>query len=298
MNTPRAYFDSTVVPSGEVVVIGGTPTGEIYDPIANTWTPIAEYPQAPFQQAPTSLLPNGTILAPYESGPQTYVYDPSSNTWAPAATKLRNEESVDETLIKLPDNSLLSYDIFNSENTGTGTAQRYLPGSDSWVDSTGANPYPVLANNNLGPGLLLQDGRAFQIGAQGDITGENGNTALYTPSTNTWVAGPPLPGGGETDEGPTAELGNGHVILDHLLNLYDFDPSSNTFSPVSVPTPLAVRLHEVPSFQNRMLMLHTGQLLFSVNSTTLWIYTPSTGAAASVRPMVQSVTPTAMAHTP
>ena len=35
----------------------------------------------------------------------------------------------------------------------------------------------------LGPGFLLPDGRVFQIGA-------NGNTGLYTPSSNTWVAGP------------------------------------------------------------------------------------------------------------
>ena len=39
----------------------------------------------------------------------------------------------------------------------------------------------------LGPNSL-PDGRVFQIRA-------NSNTALYNPTTNTWTAGPTIPGG-------------------------------------------------------------------------------------------------------
>jgi hypothetical protein len=47
----------------------------------------------------------------------------------------------------------------------------------------------------LGPALLLPDGRVFQIGAEG-------HTALYNPSTNTWTAGPTVPGGQGADDTP------------------------------------------------------------------------------------------------
>src|SRR5262249_1751870 len=56
MSTQRLYFASNVLPSGKVFVLGGefsgrklagniTNTGEIYDPVANTWSPIAPYPE-------------------------------------------------------------------------------------------------------------------------------------------------------------------------------------------------------------------------------------------------------------
>jgi len=55
MSIPRLYFASNMLPSGKVFVIGGeysgtalprnhSGTGEIYDPVANTWTPISTYP--------------------------------------------------------------------------------------------------------------------------------------------------------------------------------------------------------------------------------------------------------------
>src|ERR1700722_7376424 len=55
MSTGRLYFASQVLPSGKVWVLGGeysgpnldlndAATGEIYDPVMNTWSPIAPYP--------------------------------------------------------------------------------------------------------------------------------------------------------------------------------------------------------------------------------------------------------------
>jgi Kelch motif len=56
--TARLYFASQIMPDGRLFVVGGeytgpgllpnwSNTGEIYDPLANTWTPIAEYPNQP-----------------------------------------------------------------------------------------------------------------------------------------------------------------------------------------------------------------------------------------------------------
>ena len=58
MSTPRLYFASQVLPSGKVWVLGGeytgialpdswSPTGELFDPVANTWSPISSLPNQP-----------------------------------------------------------------------------------------------------------------------------------------------------------------------------------------------------------------------------------------------------------
>src|SRR5262249_9591655 len=114
MGSQRLYFGSNVLPSGKVVVVGGeysgpagsgnwANTGEIYDPIANTWTPIAPFPQTQFGDGQTEILPDGRIIAGYLSGPQTYIYDPATNTWTFAANKIRNDRNNEETWVLLPD---------------------------------------------------------------------------------------------------------------------------------------------------------------------------------------------------
>lgn len=55
MSFPRFYFTTNVLQDGRIWLLGGeytgpyfdaniAPSGEIYDPIKNTWSPIAPYP--------------------------------------------------------------------------------------------------------------------------------------------------------------------------------------------------------------------------------------------------------------
>jgi hypothetical protein len=299
MNTPRLYFASNVLPSGKVFVQGGeytdqgqvfTNTGEIYDPVAQTWTPIATFPQSAFGDDPSLLMSDGRVLTGYISGPQTYFYDPVANQWSQGATKLNNDQSDEEAWVKLPDGGVLSYSIFASINSGTPQAQRYSPGQQQW-NPTGNLPAQLSSSavgEELGPGFLLPDGRVFQLGA-------NGNTALYTPATNTWKAGPRIPSGQGADDAPGAMLTNGNVLFaaDHPLfngptRIYEYLPAYNL--NVSMPTPSGMNsLLAGPSFTSRMLDLPTGQVLFSDNSDSLWVFTPSSGPQAAWQPVVQSV---------
>ena len=74
MSTQRLYFASHVLPNGNLWVLGGeysgtplvqnvTRTGEVYDPVANVWQPIAPHPEANFGDDPSMLLSGGKILA-------------------------------------------------------------------------------------------------------------------------------------------------------------------------------------------------------------------------------------------
>jgi hypothetical protein len=322
MSTQRLYFASRVLPSGKVFLVGGeysdpnldanwTNTGEMYDPIANSWSPITPFP-APnpvpfplFGDDPSMLLPNGKVLTGYLAGPQTYIYDPGSKTWTFAANKLRGDRSDEEGWTKLPDNSILSYDIFSSIATGKSTAQRYIPSQNQWVDA-GVLPVQlssVAVGYELGPMVLLPDGRVFVIGA-------NGNTALYTPSTNTWAAGPQIIGtlNGKpalfgADDAPAAVLpSNGHVlfaadagptsgVFSGPTELFEYDPASKKITQVASPdqnlnSPLD------SSYLSRMLVLPNGQVLFSDGvSTQLWVYTPDGAPPEPWQPNIQSVTP-------
>jgi len=83
---PRLYFASQIMPDGKLFVAGGeysgpglqpnwSNTGEIYDPLANMWTPIAPYPNQP--DCPSIFYVSGnttsgsaqiTGIYPYTSG--------------------------------------------------------------------------------------------------------------------------------------------------------------------------------------------------------------------------------------
>ena len=61
MNAGRTAFPTNVLPDGRVFTVGGEydinqnfaelNTGEIYNPVANTWTNIANFPQSQFGDA-------------------------------------------------------------------------------------------------------------------------------------------------------------------------------------------------------------------------------------------------------
>jgi hypothetical protein len=300
MGTERLFYASNVLPDGRVLVLGGeysgaasdqnwTNTGEIYDPVADTWSTIANFPQTRFGDDPTAVLSDGKVLVGYLSGPATYIYDPSTNTWTTGPDKRDQDRSDEETWVKLPDGSILSYNVFGNAQH----AQRYDPSTNSWIDS-GSVPVALATANSdeLGPGLLLPDGRVFQIGA-------TSNTALYTPSTTTggtgtWTAGPSIPGGLGANDAPAAMLTNGHVLFaagstpsfGNTTSLFEYDPVANTISQVTTPANLALN---VAPFRTRMLALPSGQVLFSNASDQLWVYTPDGAPDPSWAPSITDI---------
>ena len=316
MSIQRLYFASEVLPNGKVWVLGGeysgtslqqnlTNTGEVYDSVSNTWSPIASYPEAYFGDDPSMLLPHGKILAGSIFTNLTYLYDVGTNMWSFAASKVYPDRSDEEGWVKLPIGKVLTYDIFESVDQSGQYAELYDPATNTWTsispsDGSAGGSIPKLSfGSELGPLLRVRgngkEGRIFAIGA-------TGHTALYSPSTNTWVPGPDITGmlGGNpasfgAADAPAAVLPSGHVLLaadaSPTLGLYkpptqlfDFDPVANTISPVSPAIPDS-NLPNIPSFITRMLVLPTGEVLFSDGSTQLWVYTPGGLADPSSLPV-------------
>lgn len=306
MSLGRYAFPSNVLTSGKVLVLGGeysgpttsrtyTNQGEIYDPVANRWSPMADFPNPNFGDDPTAMLPDGKLLAGYLYGPQTYLYDPTTNTWSQTGTKLRSERSDEETWTLLPDGSVLSYDIFASIASGVGSAQRYLPATGQWVDA-GVAPVALSAASTgyeIGPGMLLPDGRVLLLGA-------TGNTAFYNSTTNRWTAGPVIPQGLGSADSPGAVLPNGDVLFaaspivtdgatfNGPTRLFEFNPTTNTYFDVTPPLGDLLAQH---AFLTTMLVLPSGQVLLTLPSNLLELYTPLGTPQPSWQPTISSVIP-------
>jgi hypothetical protein len=176
-----------------------------------------------FGAVPSILLPGGTqILAGSLVDKATHVYNIATNTWTSGATKVFDQSDEEGWALTSAPASVVVYDIFQSISAGAGYAEKYNPLTNTWssvspADGTALGTLPLLSSNALGsefgPTLRLQDGRILEIGG-------NNLTALYTPSTNTWAAGPTImgmlngvPAKFGADDAPAAILPNGHVLI-------------------------------------------------------------------------------------
>lgn len=319
MGLERLYFASHVLQSGKVWVLGGeysgtpltpnwTNTGEVYDPVSNSWAPIAPHPEVQFGDDPSMLMARGKILAGSLFTNNTYLYDIASDSWSFAAAKALPDRSDEESWVKLPDTTVLTYDIFESVDRPGQFAEVYDQSANRWLsvspsDRSARGVIPPLSSAalgyELGPLMLVRghgiDGRVLAIGA-------TGHTGLYSPSRKLWSAGPDIVGtvGGVSAlfgaaDAPAAVLPSGHVLLaadasptsglfQPPTQLFDFDPVANKISPAlpAIPDP---NLAFNPAFVTRMLVLPTGEVLFADGSQQLWIYTPDGAPETSWLPI-------------
>ena len=292
-------------------------SSELYNSSTGTWTTRADFNttgNSQFGDDPIVLLPNGQILAGYINTGSTYVYNPASNSWSPTGSKVLRtykgvtyqDRSDEESWVKQSDGSILSYDVYTSyitnATTGVGSAERYIPSTGTWIDA--GNP-PLMSGPGvgyeLGPAFLLPDGRSW-------FTGANGVTAFYTPSTNSWAAGPAIPNGYVASDDPGAVLPNGHVLLAAsplgTLNaaggytfpagtkVYEFDPTANNNFGSYVDDTPAIAGFDVAginAYQTAMLVLPNGNVLMCNDSGEILDYSPAVGTNPAWQPGITSI---------
>ena len=78
-------------------------------------------------------------------------------------------------------------------------------------------------------------------------------------------------------------------IFSPPTQLFDFNPATNAINPVSPANPDS-NLPFEPAYPTRMLVLPTGQVLFSDSTAQAWIYTPDGIPNPALRPVVNGVT--------
>jgi hypothetical protein len=299
--SPSAYA-SAVLSDGRVIVEGGeynfgqidwTNQGAIYDPRTNVWTVVA--PPGGWNimgDAESVVLPDGTFMVanccsfPFLAA----LLDAKTLNWTP--TGENKQDSYDEegwTL--LPDGAVLTVD---TENVADPThAEKYIPESGRWVS---AGSTVVLLSDpstaEIGPAVLRPDGTVFGTGANSKGAG---HTSVYhSPKDRTepgyWVPGPDIPDGNDMADAPAALLPNGNVLCDTSPGVanppstfYEYDGTK--FTKVA-GTPNA---SQESTEGGSMVVLPTGQILFTDGSSDVELYTPKGKAKESWAPVIQSV---------
>ena len=297
------YYASAVLPDGRVVVVGGeysnnaeaeTNKGAIYNPATNAWTSIT--PPTGWTHigdAASVVLPNGTFMigncgvAGTECTNQTFQaqLNATTLTWMIiGAGNGKADQNSEEGWELLPNGDVLVVDVWDVMHS-----EVFNPGTDKWT-SAGSTvvTLPNSSCEEIGPALLQPDGTLFAVGG-------TSSTALYNTATGTWSAGPTIPGSLGVEDGPAAVLPDGNVLIDvgpqsacysAPSSFYEFNGTSLT----AVPSP--ANAASDPTYVGRMLVLPTGQILFTDGTKTVQVYTAAGTYQSAWQPTISSVAST------
>jgi hypothetical protein len=119
-------FASQVLADGRVLIEGGeynfgnfvlTNLGEIYDPAANTWTPLTPPPGWDYiGDSPSTMLPNTHFLIGRKLDMQIADLNPTTMTWTLLSSTGKHDWNAEEgwTLMPGPDGVVLTADVLDS----------------------------------------------------------------------------------------------------------------------------------------------------------------------------------------
>ena len=156
-------------------------------------------------------------------------------------------------------------------------------------------------SHEIGPALLMPDGRTFWVGG-------SGATAFYDPPTATggdyhWnrrpgplINGPVAPNPYRALDAPGCLLPNGHVLFlaGHPVDTSDGAAGDPTFFEFDGNSITSLGLSPFNAAQNftyryRMLVLPTGEVLISYAHGDLWVFQPDGTPEDSWRPTITHV---------
>jgi hypothetical protein len=297
------YYASAVLKDGRVFVAGGEYnagskvdllTAEIYDPVADSWAAVLPPAWSNIGDAPSCVLPDGKLLLGDINSTRTAILDPITKTWSPGGNK--DDNSSEESWTLLPNHSVLCAEVDNHPK-----AERYVINTNSWVSAGSVPAASDLVLNvpgisiEIGPAILMPDGRVFCIGA-------SGHTAVYDIKTGSWMAGPDITDSSgnllRAFDAPAVLLPNGRVLFvvgpvvtsgvdagwaGFPISFFEFDGTSLHSAPAPTNAPQTL------TYNCRLLLLPTGQVLYSNCTSDLEIFTPGGTPHHDWRPHVTHV---------
>ena len=290
------YFGSAVLADGKLVIDGGeynffapaeTIQGAIYDPVADAWTSIS--PPAGWTRigdASSVVLSDDTFMLGNCCLFAQALLDEGSLRWTFTGTGKADGNS-EEGWTLLPDGKVLTVDVGAEPNS-----ELYNPRTGSW-SSAGTVPSNLTQAFEIGPQILRPNGTVF-------VAGASQHTAIYQTHRRTWVAGPDFPvvNGQQLDmtDGPATLLTNGDVLLAASPGVYTAPMTMLVFDGATL-TPV-VGPPNAPndaSYNVRLLMLPTGQVLETDGTGDVEVFTPHVSRNRSIAPTITSV-PSTLTH--
>jgi hypothetical protein len=282
------YFASQVMPDGHVMVNGGeyincspvwTNLGAMYDTAADSWSSVA----APsgwskIGDAQSVLRADGHYMLAdcCTTGEAIATISGTSVTWATTGTG-KGDVNDEEGWTQLPGGVILTVDA-NRALGSDNDVEIYSESTGAWTTQTNKTPVSCAdaSSHEIGPAPLLPSGLVLQVCA-------TPHTAVYDPSSATWTAGPDLPnidGALDSADGPAVVLPDGNVLMQvspgvfnapsHFIEATVKNANKVTFTQVNEPASAAGQ----SSYEGRLQMLPTGQVLWASDVGDVQIYTP------------------------
>jgi hypothetical protein len=257
----------------------GTGYAERYNPATNIWSSIS-----PGNGTAAGILPLLTSSAlGHELGPalrlldgrifeigangHTALYTPASNSWAPG-----------------PD----IVDLVNGGLFGTDDAPAAITPNGHVIFAADAGPQGVISSGDTNAGSSIITGIPSTAGLRaGWIVKGKGiptNARISTVDSPSQIQ--LTLSATDTNVGVTLQVGG---TFSNPTLIFDFDPSAGTINNVSPAFTDANLLH-ASAYSTRMLVLPTGQVLFSDNGRQLWVYTADGPVNPALRPVISQVT--------
>ncbi|HEY6327070.1 MAG TPA: hypothetical protein VIW73_11225 [Candidatus Cybelea sp.] len=293
-------FASAVQIDGRFVITGGeynypgngyqlqlTDLGAVYDPVANTWTPLG-HPNSwtTIGDSPSAVLANGDYLVGQKLTHNDAVLNPHTLKWKTVGDKGKSDFNSEEGWTLLPNGTILTADVKNAPNS-----EIYHPATHKWtsagstiVDLHSPSPYGCLLYGpslcyyppgEIGPAMLRPDGTVFATGSAPNGTG-TGHTAVYTIATGKWAAGPDFPNGDNAGDSWGVLLPSGNVLVFGVSGeMYEFNGTSWAQDGGASGPPLLL-----PSGQ--VLMMNYGSaVLFNPSGSPKASWAPAIATAPS-----------------
>jgi hypothetical protein len=306
------YFASAVLSDGRMIVNGGeyngvdscnnnapnrVKLGAIYDPVTNKWKSV-KVPKTwqSIGDAASIVLANGNYMlssccdSPTIHEAEATINGPTIKWTAINSNFYPNEEAW--TL--LPDNTLLTVDVWTNAGKNHDDSEIFDPVASTWNFAT-KTPVPLTNTTTfeLGAAVLRPNGTVFQAGTNpcNDPTKCAAHTAVYDFASGKWSAGPNFPkiSGKHYDEadGPAAILPDGNVLVEASpgegnspTHFFEFDGTNliRISEPRNAP--------ETTTFTNRMLVLPTGEILWTDGGFDQEVYLESGTPNPSWAPVI------------
>jgi hypothetical protein len=296
------YFASSLLPSGAVVVMGGeynngsavwTTLGALYNPNSRTWTSLtAPSGWTTVGDAQSIILPNGHMMMANCCTTQEAILTLTGTTatWATTGTG-KFDDNDEEGWTMLPGGKILTVDAYVPSGCCKMGYQIYDPTTGAWTTPANNTVVNLVdpSSLELGPMPLLPNGTVFAAGA-------TTNNAIYTPSTGKWASAPKFGGTLDIADGPAAVLPDGNALFDTSPGVFNtgskfFEWDGTTLNATAATSNAAID----SSYVGNMVVLPTGQVLFTDFSSTVEIYTPAGQPCAGCAPTIKSVA-TSLTH--
>ena len=304
MPTARGVAAASLLPSGKVLVAGGSTATQtfitdaaVYDPAGNTWQAVAPLPIG--HRLSSQLLNTGEVLVVGNDDissnfpPSSFLYTETPSGWS-ATNNAPSLKRYQPALALLTTGSLAGHVLMaggydNQSSTGINgtykTTELYNPTTKTWSAGPSMN-----VSRFSHTATVLNDGRVLVVGgAQRDPLTPYNSAELYTPGGSSWANATSMAGARYAHTATLLPSGEvlvvGGVNTATALNSVElYNPTSNTWS-LKAPMTVARQLHTATLLPSGKVLIAGGQNLAGTPTNSAELYDPATNTWSDAGPM-------------